>query len=1013
VVDPNQLIDDLRGLFRGTIHCDELTRGLYATDASVFEVAPLAVAVPNDADDVAVLVRYCSEHNIAVIPRGAGTGLAGESLGPALVLDLSVRLRHIGELHGDTIQVEAGVTCAALNAALAPHGRRFAPDPASAATCTIGGMIGTNASGGNCYRYGYTRDHVAGLRLVLDDGTPASVGHSEPLPEPDRLSELRRATTTLLAGHRELIATTRPRTPFNRCGYLLQDVLTPVGPDLTKLLVGSEGTLAVVTAATLRTLPLPGGTCLTLLGFPTLEAAVRAGQDLRGFSPVGCDLLDRRLLAVMRRPGPSESSGQIPTSVGAALVLTIEGDTEREATERSWGVIETLRQSHLLRVLAEPTCSPAGTARIRGIRQGAVSGLYALAKGPRPVAFVEDVGVPPEALMEFLAGVQDILKRFELTASFLIHTLTGQVHTRPLIDLEQPTHRARLWPVAEAIHTLALALGGTVSSQHGTGLARTPWVERQAGPLYPVFRELKRIFDPKNLLNPGKIVGPDPSREAWPLRAATSSPVNGDRFPASPQSPALPAAGPPTGSSESARLPQPPLPLLIWNDSTPATEAARCTGCGDCRVATAPRRMCPVFRVTGQEAATPRAKANLMRLLTNPAQATADDVKAVADLCVNCKMCRDECDAHVDIPKLMLEAKAAYHQEHGLSRADWILARAEGFANLSSNFAPLVNGLLARRSVRWLLEKLLGISRQRCLPAFSLRNFFRWARGRGLTQQRRGKRTGPVSSGPSVTRLASSELRVAYFVDVFAGYNDPLIGQATVAVLQHNGVEVYVPPRQVGCGMAALAVGDVEAAREIALRNIRVFTDLVREGYRIVCSEPTAALMLSQDYRDLIDDADTATIATHTVELTTFLSELYSAGRLRTDFQPLPLRLGHHVPCHLKALGVPPAAPRLLELIPGVRVHTIDVGCSGMAGTWGLKATNFAASLAAGAPMFAELDRPGVLFGSTECSTCRMQMQQGSGKRTLHPVQYLAYAYGLLPELEPRLRKPLGELVSD
>jgi len=314
-----------------------------------------------------------------------------------------------------------------------------------------------------------------------------------------------------------------------------------------------------------------------------------------------------------------------------------------------------------------------------------------------------------------------------------------------------------------------------------------------------------------------------------------------------------------------------------------------------------------------------------------------------------------------------------------------------------------VNGLLGRRSVRWLLEKLLGVSRQRRLPAFALGNFFRKARGLGLTK-RREMQTG---------RKPGSPLRVAYFVDVFAAYNDPSIGAATVAVLQHNGIEVYVPPRQVGCGMAALAVGDVDAARESAIRNLRVFADLIRDGYRIVCSEPTAALMLSQDYPDLLDDPDAHAVAANTVELTTFLGELHSAGRLRKDFRALDMTLGHHVPCHVKALRRLPAGPDLLRLIPGLRVRTIDVGCSGMAGTWGLKADNFATSLVAGASVFAELDRPGTLFGSTECSACRMQLQQGTGKRTLHPVQYLAYAYGLLPEIGTRLRKPLGDLISE
>jgi FAD/FMN-containing dehydrogenase/Fe-S oxidoreductase len=1004
VLDSQQITDDLRGQYRGALHFDVLTRGLYATDASPFQITPLTVAVPEDAADVAALVRYCFNHNIPIVPRGAGTGLAGESLGPALVLDMSVRFRRILNIAADTVTVEPGITCAELNAALARHGRRFAPDPASAETCTVGGMVATNASGGNAFRYGYTRDYVLGLNVVWDSGATDSIGERETDSQQDeRTLAISTATTALLNANQEAIARTASRAKFDRCGYQLHNVLAPEGANLAKLLVGSEGTLGIVTAAKLRTVPLPGGTSLTLLGFPTLDAAVRASLDIRKFDPVGCDLLDRRLLSITRRTNNGDGVGQIPPSVGAALMIKFEGETNREANERAWGMVETLRQSHLLLTLAEPTHSPEGIARVRGVREAAVAGLYALSRGPRPVAFIEDVGVPFEELPAFLGGVQSILKRAELSASFLIHTLLGQIHTRPLIDLDNPTDRAKLWPVAESVHALAISLGGTVSTQHGTGIARTPWVERQAGLLYPVFRELKRILDPKNLLNPGKIVGPDPSREAWPLRTAdrgVSKVKKRTEYGAAPET-----AGeihiPPNAS------PLPTTPLLVWKDTVPADEAARCSGCGDCRTRTSEKRMCPIFRATGEEEATPRAKANLLRVMADPNSATPEEVKAVAGLCVNCKMCRDECDARVNIPKLMLEAKAKHQAEHGLDRSDWILARTESFAAFGSNFAPVVNGLLSRRTFRWILEKLTGISRQRRLPAFALRNFFRWARGQRLTR----KRGMDIARGGN--HSAKSRQRVAFFVDVFAGYNDPLIGKAAVAVLRHHDIEVYVPPRQAGCGIAALSIGDLDTAREAAIHNVRVLSDLIREGYRIVCSEPTAALMLSQDYRDLLDDADTANVAANTVEMTAFLAELHASGRLRTDFHRLNLTLGHHIPCHMKALRSTPASPGLLSLIPGMRVHTIDVGCSGMAGTWGLKAANYATSLKAGAPVFAELNRPGVLFGSSECSSCRMQMQEGSGKRTLHPIEYLAYAYGLLPEIGNKLNRPLGELVSD
>jgi Fe-S oxidoreductase len=378
-------------------------------------------------------------------------------------------------------------------------------------------------------------------------------------------------------------------------------------------------------------------------------------------------------------------------------------------------------------------------------------------------------------------------------------------------------------------------------------------------------------------------------------------------------------------------------------------------------------------------------------------------------------MCRDECSAKVNVPKLMLEAKARHHAEHGLDRTDWVLARAEWLASVGSNFAPLVNVLLARRPVRWLIEKVFGITRHRRLPAFALRNFFRRARGAGLTRKVQVRGSELQLSAPANLKSGTRNAprKVALLIDVFGAYNDPLIGMAAVAVLQHNGVQVYVPPRQVGCGIAPLARGDFDAAREAAQRNVRVFADLAREGYRIVSPEPSAVLMFTQDYLDILTDPDAATVAANTVELTTYLGELHASGNLRTDFRKLDVTLGHHVPCHLKALRGPTNSPGLLSLVPGLSVHTIDAGCSGMGGMWGLKAEHYATSLAAGAGMFAELNRPRVLFGSTECSACRIQMEEGSGKRTLHPIQYLAYAYGLLPELEPRFHRPLGRLVSD
>jgi Fe-S oxidoreductase len=674
------------------------------------------------------------------------------------------------------------------------------------------------------------------------------------------------------------------------------------------------------------------------------------------------------------------------------LLVEHEADTPAEARKATLDLAERLHGQRLA-LLARVAADEEEVQRFLQVRDVALPGLFAQRGGAQPLPFVEDVGVPVEALPAYLHKVQEVLQRHEATASFLVRAATGQVQMRPLLNLQDPAEADKLRALAEDVHALALDLGGTVSAQNGTGLARTPWVERQAGPLTPVLRELKAIFDPRHLFNPGKIVAPPGTLPAWPLRrtqvvrwlggvvaeGASDPGCVHDRQP-----PHHPTTQPPNH--------------LRWAPGQLEGEVLACNGCGACRTEAPSQRMCPIFRATHDEAATPRAKANLMRHLlqpdTDPRLWSADEVRDVADLCVNCKMCARECPAKVDVPKLMLEAKAANVARHGLKRGDWVLARTESFARLGSALAPLVNALFANPLARWLLERVFGVSRRRRLPGFAAPSFLRRARRRGWTRR-------PRSARP----------RVAYFVDVFANYNDPLIAEAVVAVLHHNGIEVYVPPDQAGCGMARLAYGDVETARESVAHNLRILADLAREGFPILCSEPTAALMLRQDALDLTDDPDAKVVAGQTVELTAFMWDLHQQGLLRTDFSPLEISVGHHVPCHLKALGRPPAGPALLGLVPGLRVEAIDVSCSGMAGTFGFKAANYRVSLEAGRPMLEELARPRHLFGSTECSACRLQMEEGAGKRTLHPVQYLALAYGLVPELEGRLRRPIGKWV--
>lgn len=985
--------DDLRGLLRGELLFDTISRKLYSTDASIFEVEPMGVVLPRDEEDVQALVRYAGENQIHLIPRGAGTGLAGESLGTGLIVDLSTHFRSILEITGDTIRAQPGVTCRELSTALAQHHRRLGPNP-SQPECALGGMLATNASGSRAHRFGYVRDYVDAMRVVLDTGDAVTLRPGlrnltsfadEENSYPPRLVDIHSSIVTLLEQNPDLIEEHQPQTPFNRCGYLLRDVLTTTHLDLPRLLVGSEGTLAITTEATLRTVSLPGGRAGALISYLSLDRALRASGIISAHGPVACDLLDRRLITLAR----TVTTLPIPNATEAVLLVEIEADTQEQARRSAESLLEDLQGQEPFPLQGLVALEPHEMEQIWQVREGALPGLYRLRGPAQAVPFIEDLAVPTENLAEEIDGLQKLLQQYEITASFLIHVLTGQIHVRPFLEMTDPASFPKLVDLAEDAYRLTLSLGGTISGQHGTGLSRTAWVSQQYGPLYSVLREIKGIFDPRHLFNPGKIIASSAQR-TWPLRQRS-------------------------GKSDREILQHPgatgeePL-CLIWPDGEPQeparqrllTESEVCNGCGDCRSSASEHRMCPIFRAERTEAGTPRAKANLLRelLLSEGAAPSVSSTEAreVANLCVNCKMCANECPAHVQIPRMMLEAKAANVAEHGLDRRDWAVARIEGFARFAHQFAPFVNHALSNPLARWTLERLLGISRKRRLPTFAFRSFLQRARRRGWTQR------------PSDWRKPA-RLRVAYFVDVFANYNEPEIAEAAVAVLHHNGIEVLVPERQRGCGMASLSVGDVETARDRVQHNLRIFVELAREGYHILCTEPTAALMLRQDALDLLghDHPDAKLVADQTVEWTSLVWEHLEQGQLRTDFKPLPISVAHHVPCHLKALHPHAHGPELLSLIPGMRVRTMDVSCSGMAGTFGLKASNYDVSLKAGQPMLEQLRRRDVQFGSTECSACKLQMEDGASRRTFHPAQYLALAYGLMPELWTHLKQPIGK----
>ncbi len=404
--------------------------------------------------------------------------------------------------------------------------------------------------------------------------------------------------------------------------------------------------------------------------------------------------------------------------------------------------------------------------------------------------------------------------------------------------------------------------------------------------------------------------------------------------------------------------------------------------------------MCPIFHLAPREEASPRAKANLVRgVLTGqlpPDTLVADACKEVADLCVHCHMCRLECPANVDIPKLMLEAKAAYVRTNGQPLSDRLLMRIDTLAALAGRLPGVANWALANPQIRWLLEKTLGIAQGRKLPRLARRSFLRQA---------------VMSRWHHPSRAAGE--KVVYFVDTYANHFDTLLAGALVAVLRHNGVSVVVPRQQRYAGMPMICQGALDSARDAASRNVPMLAEYVRRGYTVVATEPSAALALTHEYPILLDDdEDALLVSQHTHEACHYLWQLHNRGGLKLDFHSQRISVGYHVPCHQRALGVGSPAENLLRLVPGTRIHRVERGCSGMAGLWGFKRQNYRASLRAGLELIDAMRSGPFQFGMTECSTCKIQMEHGTQKPTLHPIKLLALAYGLMPELSAELRPP-------
>ncbi len=985
---------DLRGVLDGEVFCDALNTQLYASDASLYEIPPIAVVRPRHTNDVVQCVRYAAENSIPLFPRGGGTGLAGQSLGPGIVMDFSRFMRRILAIDREnlTVRVQLGLSLADLNRALAREGLILGIDPPTRAVTTIGGLVAIDALGSHFLKYGTAGSTLITAQAVLADGELVRLGKTR-LPDPEtgspKLNYIASEIGQLLQANRGPIKSPPWRGVARGCGYRLEALLERDTLDLARLQAGAEGTLSILTEATLRIAPIPTARGVVLLFFEKLEWAARAALDARRDSVVACDLMDRRLIEIARELDPRYEA-MLPKGAEALLLIEHQGGDATEVRQRLAALVQRVVRRTPSTQQSRIVLDDNERDFIWKLSRRVVPRLVRLPGAQRPLPFVDDIAIPPDRMPEFLVEMQNVLKNERVTATLFAHAAQGHLQIRPFLDPTSADDVAKMQRIADRLFEKTIEFHGVISGEHAVGMSRSGYLRKQLGELYPICRRIKDLFDPKGILNPGKLITDAPPKTTDNMRPHSVLLIaEGGRAARKPirKTKMLPANPRPSLAIEPSKTAAAFLPILHWSPTSELEATANaCNGCGRCRTTAPAERMCPMFRLSRAEEASPRAKANLVRGLLSGRiplrHAESDEMRQVADLCFHCHQCRVDCPASVDIPRLMVELKSQHTASHGLDFTDRILSRMDLLTAIASRFPRAANWALENRAMRWILEKTTGIALSRRLPQIAKQSFMKWAIKNRLNRPNRG-----------------AGRKVLYLVDQYANWNNPLVAMALVQVMQHQKVEVYVPSWQTVTWMTKIALGDVGRVRKLIAPQIRLLAEAVRQGYTIVTTEPTAALCLQHEYPQLLDNEDVKLVAANTMEAGQYLWQMHTRNELELDLKPLTMSIIYHTPCHLRAIDPEHTGMRLLSLIPGLSVQNASAGCSGMAGTYGMKRKTYRTSLRVGWGLISAMQQTTAQIGSTECTSCKLQMEQGVDKPTIHPIALLAYAYGRLPEV--------------
>jgi len=964
----NALAQHLRKHIEGEVRFDTLSRKLYSTDASIYQMEPLGVVLPRTAEDVVAVVQIAGEMEVPLTARGGGTSLSGQSIGPGVVMDCSKHLHNILDIdpHARVARIQPGVVLDQFNQALADHNLQFGPEVSTSSRANLGGMIGNNSAGSRSIVYGKTIDHVRRLNVVLSDGSRTVFGPVPPAEWDHRATgrslegDVYRRVREIVQQRRDEIQRRFPRILRRVSGYNL-DVLcqgltggpplvpspfvspdTPVG--LHQLVVGSEGTLAVVTEAELNLLPRPKYRGLLIPQFASLAAAMDAVAACLEMQPSAIELMDHFLLELTAgKLALRDTMQAIRGRPKAVLMVEFSSDEEGEVTDRIERLERRLREVPGVTALV-PALDPAVRDPLWNLRRAAMPLLYSMPGDRKPVTFIEDAAVTPARMPEFVARFRELLQRHGTDGAFYGHASVGCLHIRPLLNLKEAGEVARMRQITSEVCDLVLEFGGSLSGEHGDGLARSEWNEKMFGPqVYDAFWQVKKAFDPRGLLNPGRVVGAPPMTENLRYHPAYA--------------------------------PVEPETIFDYRKQEGFVRSIElCNGNGACRKREG-GTMCPSFRATLDEKDSTRGRANALRLALSGEEPlkelSSKWVHEVFDLCLMCKACKTECPSSVDVAKLKAEFLQLYYQKHRRPLGHLLMAGLPAFNRLAAPLAPLVNWAQHRKLFRWVLETVGGIDQRRSLPPVHFLHFRRWfARHR---------------PEPGVGRHG----KVILLDDCFTTFNEPAIGRAAVRVLERAGYRVELANLQC-CGRVLLSKGFLTEARALVQAQADSLAERVADGTPILGLEPSCLFALADEWTELLPLPATRRIADACQMADHFLAREMKAGRCELNLAPRAEKCMLHVHCHQKALVGTAGTAAALRLVPELEVDVLDAGCCGMAGSFGFEKEHFDLSVKianlALLPALAKKPEATVVAPGT---SCRHQIHDLSERRALHPLEVL------------------------